>query len=116
MAIEAWRSHSGAHVGPWIKALAEFEALSSFGALHFERPSWCFPALDELVATHFSATDFGHPLIAGSVSIRNSLTLDSDCRLLIVSGSNMSGKSTLLRAVGLNTVLAWAGAPVARRR
>jgi hypothetical protein len=112
MAIEAWRGDNGAHIGRWIKALAEFEALSSFGALHYERPSWCFPVLDEVGAPHFSAFDLGHPLIASPASVRNNITLDSDCRLLIVSGSNMSGKSTLLRAVGLNTVLAWAGAPV----
>ena len=112
MAIEHWREHSGAHIGQWIRALAEFEALSSFGALHYERPSWCFPALGDSGATHFIAADLGHPLIAASVSVRNNITLDSDCRLLIISGSNMSGKSTLLRAVGLNAVLAWAGAPV----
>jgi DNA mismatch repair ATPase MutS len=112
MAIEAWRRENGAHIGLWTKALAEFEALSSFGALHYERPLWNFPMLEGSGAPHFVARDLGHPLISASVSVRNNVRLDSDCRLLIVSGSNMSGKSTLLRAVGLNTVLAWAGAPV----
>lgn len=112
MAIEAWRRQSGGAIGNWIQSLAEFEALSSLGALHYERPSWTFPSLAGTLPLRFEATDLGHPLIASSVSVRNSLTLGSDCRLLIVSGSNMSGKSTLLRAVGLNTVLAWAGAPV----
>jgi len=112
MAIEAWRVCNGAAIGGWIQALAEFEALSSFGALHYERPDWSFPVLAESGGAHFSATDMGHPLISSAVSVRNSLELGEGCRLLIVSGSNMSGKSTLLRAVGLNTVLAWAGAPV----
>jgi len=112
MAIEAWRTRNGAVIGGWIQALAEFEALSSIGALHYERPDWSFPVLAESGGAHFSATDMGHPLISSAVSVRNSLELDDACRLLIVSGSNMSGKSTLLRAVGLNTVLAWAGAPV----
>jgi len=112
MAIEAWRARNGTAIGNWIHALAEFEALSSLSALHYERPSWAFPSLKTTGATYFSATDLGHPLIPTAVSIRNSLDLNDACRLLIVSGSNMSGKSTLLRAVGLNTVLAWAGAPV----
>ena len=112
MAIEAWRKDSGVEVGRWIQSLAEFEALSSLGALHYERPEWAFPALNTAPRTHFEAIDLGHPLIASALAVRNNLTLDGDCRLLIVSGSNMSGKSTLLRAVGLNTVLAWAGAPV----
>ena len=112
MAIEAWRMQNGAAIGNWIQSLAEFEALSSLGALHYERPTWNFPELDESNSAHFTATDIGHPLLPASAAVRNSLTLDSECRLLIVSGSNMSGKSTLLRAVGLNAVLAWAGAPV----
>lgn len=112
MAIEAWRRASGAKVGRWIEGLAEFEALSSLGALHFERPSWVFPNLDLSPAAGFEASDLGHPLIPAHISVRNNLTLNSQSRLLIVSGSNMSGKSTLLRAAGLNTVLAWAGAPV----
>jgi hypothetical protein len=112
MAVEAWRTRNGAAIGGWIQALAEFEALSSFGALHYERPDWAFPSLAESGGAHFAATEMGHPLIASALSVRNSLELGDDCRLLIVSGSNMSGKSTLLRAVGLNTVLAWAGAPV----
>jgi hypothetical protein len=112
MAIEAWRASHGTAIGQWIEALAEFEALSSLSSLHYERPGWSFPELDGSGGARLVATEMGHPLIASAVSVRNSLELGSDCRLLIVSGSNMSGKSTLLRAVGLNTVLAWAGAPV----
>jgi len=112
MAIEAWRARNGTAIGNWIHALAEFEALSSLSALHYERTSWTFPDLNASAVAEFSATELGHPLIPGALAVRNSVELNSACRLLIVSGSNMSGKSTLLRAVGLNTVLAWAGAPV----
>jgi DNA mismatch repair ATPase MutS len=111
-AIESWRRASGPHIGEWIKALGEFEALSALGSLAFERPAWNFP---ELLATNqatFVAAALCHPLIEESRAVANDVSLDGAPRLLIVSGSNMSGKSTLLRAIGLNTVLAWAGAPV----
>ncbi len=112
MAIESWRAQNGASIGHWIQALAEFEALSSFGALNYEHATWSFPSLDTAPDPNFSASALGHPLIPASTSVRNNVELNGQCRLLIVSGSNMSGKSTLLRAVGLNAVLAWAGAPV----
>ena len=111
-AIEAWRRTSGPHIGEWIKALGEFEALSALGALAFERPAWVFPELLETQQATFIATALCHPLIEESRAIANDVSLNGTPRLLIVSGSNMSGKSTLLRAIGLNTVLAWAGAPV----
>jgi DNA mismatch repair ATPase MutS len=114
-AVEAWRRGNGPRVGAWVRTLAELEALSSMGTLAFEKPEWAFP---ELVASGalFEAEDLRHPLLGASVSVPNDLELGLEQRLLIVSGSNMSGKSTLLRAVGLNTVLAWSGAPVAATR
>lgn len=111
-AIEAWRRVSGPHIGEWIKALGEFEALSALGSLTFERPTWPFPQLLETKQASFVAVALCHPLIEESRAVPNDVTLHASPRLLIVSGSNMSGKSTLLRAIGLNTVLAWAGAPV----
>ena len=113
MGIEAWRSHSGQHVSQWLSAVAELEALSSFASLAFERPHWTFALLTETASPHFEAQALQHPLLPPSRSVPNDLALTGDLKLLIVSGSNMSGKSTLLRAVGLNCVLAWAGAPVA---
>lgn len=111
MGIEAWRRDSGRNIGRWIAAIAELEALSSLASFHFERPFATFP---ELAAggPHFEARGLTHPLMSPLRAVPNDLKLDGDCRLHIVSGSNMSGKSTLLRAVGLNAVLAWAGAPV----
>jgi hypothetical protein len=111
-AIEAWRRVSGPHIGEWIKALGEFEALSAFGSLTFERPAWIFPELLETNQACFVVTGLCHPLIEQARAVPNDVALNASPRLLIVSGSNMSGKSTLLRAIGLNTVLAWAGAPV----
>jgi DNA mismatch repair ATPase MutS len=114
MAIEAWRRVTGPHIARWLGAVAEFEALSSLASLAFERPQWVFPILSEdSEEPRFEAQALQHPLMPPARCVPNDLRLDGDVRLLIVSGSNMSGKSTLLRSVGLNTVLAWAGAPVA---
>ncbi len=112
-AIETWRQETGAYIGRWLAAVAEFEALSSLASLAFERPQWIFPVLTGDPEARFEAEALQHPLMAPSRCVPNNVGLNGNLRLLIVSGSNMSGKSTLLRAVGLNTVLAWAGAPVA---
>ncbi len=113
ISFEKWRAECGPYVGDWIRAVAEFEALSSLAALAFERPTWTLPRLLRDNEATFDAVALKHPLLPNVACVPNDLTLDSNHRMLIVSGSNMSGKSTLLRAVGLNTVLAWAGAPVA---
>ncbi len=115
MAIEAWRTEMGPLVGAWLEAVGHFEALSSLAALSYERPSWSFPILTEDAGPRFEAQALLHPLLAAARSVPNDVGLGDELRLLIVSGSNMSGKSTLLRAIGLNAVLAWAGAPVAAR-
>ncbi len=115
MGIEAWRRESGPHVGRWLRAVGELEALSSLASLKFERPEWAFPALIENSEPCFEAEGLRHPLMPFAKCVPNDLALNAKLRLLIVSGSNMSGKSTLLRSVGLNCVLAWAGAPVAAK-
>ncbi len=115
IAFEKWRAQSGPHVGTWIRAVAEFEALSSLAALAFERPSWTTPDIIESAGPWFEAVALQHPLLSPESCVPNDLELNRERRLLVVSGSNMSGKSTLLRAVGLNAVLAWAGAPVAAK-
>ncbi len=114
IAIETWRQHSGAAVTGWLSAVGEFEALSSFAAYAYERPTDPFPELVES-GVCFEGNELGHPLIPESKNVRTSVRLADHPALLIVSGSNMSGKSTLLRAVGTNTVLALAGAPVRAR-
>lgn len=112
ISFENWRAESGPQIGAWLQAVAEFEALSSFAALAFERPAWTMPQLLATTGAQFQAVALKHPLIPSAACVPNDLTLDESQRMLVVSGSNMSGKSTLLRAVGLNAVLAWAGAPV----
>jgi hypothetical protein len=115
MAIEAWRQKSGPLIGRWLAAVAEIEALSSLAGYAAEHPDDPFPEFSA-DAPLFDGEGIAHPLLPVQTGVRNDLRLDADMRLLLVSGSNMSGKSTMLRAVGLNTVLAWAGAPVRARR
>jgi MutS domain V len=111
MAIDAWRARHGAELLEWLRALGEAEALISISTYSFEHPADPFP---EIVQTGplFAAEALGHPLLDEAVAIRNDVRLDSDIRFLIISGSNMSGKSTFLRAIGLNGVLCFLGAPV----
>lgn len=110
-AIEAWRAENGPLLADWIEAAGEFEALSSLAGYAYEHPSDPFPTvIDE--GRVFEANGLGHPLLPTAKCVRNDLRLGDDLRLMVISGSNMSGKSTLMRAVGVNTVLALAGAPV----
>jgi DNA mismatch repair ATPase MutS len=94
--------------------LGEFEAISSLAGYSYEHPRDPFPELADGAAI-FAARELGHPLLAAAKCVRNSVSIESPTRVLLVSGSNMSGKSTLLRTVGINTVLAMAGAPVRAR-
>jgi hypothetical protein len=115
MAIERWRKRSGPHIGAWIKGVGEFEALFGLAGYSYEHPEDPLPRLVDTPGGWFEAKGLAHPLMPSQHAVRNNLSLGGELRLLIVSGSNMSGKSTLLRAVGLNAVLAWAGAPVRAR-
>jgi len=120
MAIERWRLAWGGHIREWIDTAGEFEALCSLANYSYEHPADAFPELADVPGGWFEAQALAHPLMGEAQSIRNDLQLGGlnpqDTRLWIVSGSNMSGKSTLLRAIGINTVLAWAGAPVRAAR
>jgi hypothetical protein len=112
MAIERWRKLAGPHISEWISVVGEFEALVALSGYSYEHPHDTFPELLDVAGGQLEAHRLGHPLMRESQCVPNDVRLGEDLRLLIVSGSNMSGKSTLLRAVGLNVVLAWAGAPV----
>ena len=116
-AVERWRVRHGARVPVWIAAVAEFEALSSFGGYAYEHPDDPFPQISAPAdgtrpVGRFDGTALGHPLLPAARMVRNDVRLDDQTRLVVVSGSNMSGKSTLLRTAGVNAVLALAGAPV----
>jgi hypothetical protein len=118
LSIEAWRRAYGRHVREWLRVCGEFEALASLSAYRYEHPADPFPKLvdaDERPPL-FDAVRLGHPLIPAVRMVRNDVQLGGPIQLLVVSGSNMSGKSTLLRTVGVNAVLAFAGAPVRATR
>jgi hypothetical protein len=115
MAIEAWRAENGARIPDWLSAVAEIEALSSLANYAYEHPDDVLPEF-ETGEPVFEIEEAGHPLLPENRLIRNDVRLIPPVRLFVVSGSNMSGKSTLLRAVGVNAVLAMAGGPVRARR
>jgi hypothetical protein len=114
-AIEAWRRVSGTALRRWLAAVGEMEALCALAAYAWEHPADVFPEFASEAAC-FDGAELAHPLLDAARVVPNSVRLGGDLRVLIVSGSNMSGKSTLLRTVGVNVVLAQAGAPVRARR
>ncbi len=114
LAADSWRKREGPKAQFCIDAVAEFEALLSLSAYAYEHPDDCFPEFGEAgeVRAFFAGEELGHPLIPVAKCVRNTVHLGEGTRVWLVSGSNMSGKSTLLRTVGVNVVLAMAGAPV----
>jgi hypothetical protein len=118
VAVARWRNRYGGRVRAWLDTIAEFEALTSLSAYHYEHPDDPFPQIvgsGSSIAPPalFDAVQLGHPLLPSDRMVTNDIHLGTETQqLLVVSGSNMSGKSTLLRTVGINAVLALAGAPV----
>jgi hypothetical protein len=117
VAIDRWHSAYGPSIAGWLKAIGELEALAALGTYAFEHPADPFPLL-AADGPLFDAQGLGHPLMAEAAAVRNDVALGGrdGPRVMVVSGSNMSGKSTLLRSVGVNVVLALAGAPVRAAR
>jgi hypothetical protein len=110
-AMERWRTRSGRHVRGWIDALGSMDALAALARVRADEPEWTVPRVDG-TADAFVAEALGHPLIAAGRRVANDAQVGPRGTILLITGSNMSGKSTLLRAIGLNAVLAQAGAPV----
>lgn len=108
--MEQWRARHSASLPEWIDAWAEFEALHAIATYAQEHPGDAWPEFSS--ATELQAEGLGHPLLAAETCVRNDVRFDTATRFWIISGSNMAGKSTLLRSVGTNVVLALAGAPV----
>jgi hypothetical protein len=109
--LERWQVRNAAHLRRWFGALGEFDALAALAALAHDNPAWAFPeVLDQ--GARVEARSLGHPLIPALRRVHNDVTVGPPGSFLLVTGSNMSGKSTLLRAIGLNVVLAQAGGPV----
>jgi MutS domain V len=114
LAAERWRRVHGSVVRSWVDLIGDFEALLSLASYAYEHPDDPFPELVDGPAS-LAGTELGHPLIPAARCVCNDVNITGKTRVLLVSGSNMSGKSTLLRTVGINTVLAMAGAPVRAR-
>ncbi len=113
-ALERWRKGTGRRVRGWVTALGELDALSLLATVRRDNPLWALP---EIVGTpQIEATAIGHPLIADERRVANDITIGPPGTLVLITGSNMSGKSTLLRSVGLNVVLAQAGGCVCAAR
>jgi hypothetical protein len=114
--VERWRQRCGPRLGTWLQVAGEVEVLAALGGYAYENPQDPFPEVVAGNAPHFDARGLAHPLLPLSQAVRNDVRLGTGGteapQLLVLSGSNMSGKSTLLRAVGVNTVLALLGAPV----
>jgi len=133
--LERWQRAAGAQARAWLAALGDFEALAALATLAHDNPSWIFPELYDprrsmqdtqagdqrsdqparssiFVDAKIEARGLGHPLLAPAACVGNDVTLGPPGSFLLVTGSNMSGKSTLLRAIGMNVVLAQAGGPV----
>ena len=122
IALEKWKQQSGQAMGDWFDALGEMEALASLAVIRFDHPDWVMPTIYDINDSEanepeqskpiFEAAGLGHPLLHKEKRRRNDLTFNHQVKVLLITGSNMSGKSTLLRTAGINLVLAYAGAPV----
>jgi hypothetical protein len=114
-ALMRWRRAHGKRVAGWVEALSELLALSGLGTFAFDHPDFVFPTIHE-GPSRFAAEALGHPLLPLDRRVPNDVALDGAGTALLVTGSNMSGKSTLLRSMGMAAVMALAGAPVCARR
>src|SRR5579875_1917437 len=115
-AIESWRALAGPAIARWLDVVGQFEALCALASYGYENPDDPFPEIVADGPPCYDGEQLGHPLLPTARCVRNDLRLTNGLRVLIISGSNMSGKSTFLRTVGINAVLALAGAPVRARR
>ncbi|MGL6266742.1 MAG: hypothetical protein ACRC2O_02410, partial [Chitinophagaceae bacterium] len=108
--LENWKKQNKQEVKHWFDAMANFEVLGSIGTLAFNHPDWCFPILHS-DQPEFTATRLRHPLIKPTTSVANDFSTVGERKINIITGSNMAGKSTFLRSVGVNMILATMGAP-----
>ncbi|MEO6681474.1 MAG: hypothetical protein ABIN48_01495 [Ginsengibacter sp.] len=109
--LEKWKSNQEKSLQHWFESLGHLETLNSFAVLNYNNPDWTFPVI---LPEYFSisGTKIGHPLIPKKKRVDNPIAISAQGELMLITGSNMAGKSTYLRSIGVNTVLAMAGAPV----
>ncbi len=112
IAIEKWKKSNHQNLETAFDIIAEFEALISLASIHINNPEWCFPKIAEGSNYTLIANDLAHPLISNKKRIENDYELNNKLNIDIITGSNMAGKSTFLRTIGINTVLALCGGPV----
>jgi hypothetical protein len=111
-ALDRWRARHGRAVRPWMEALGELEACASLATLAHDNPSWVFPEFAESGSTSIETIGLAHPLLPAATRVANDVTVGPRDTFLLITGSNMAGKSTLLRSIGLNALLAELGSPV----
>ena len=114
IALERWKQQSGRFLGDWLDALGRMEALASLAVIRIDNPEWVTPTICDGHEAVFETEGLGHPLLS-SKRTYNDVIANNKRKVLLITGSNMSGKSTLLRTTGINLVLAYAGAPVCAR-
>ena len=110
-ALNKWKKKNKLKLSDWYETIAQFEVINSLAAAHFNKPGWCFPQFSE---DYFmlKAENLGHPLIPENKKVTSSFTIIGPAKISLVTGSNMAGKSTFLRSLGTNIILAQLGAPV----
>ena len=109
--LEKWKNDHRKHLLRWLHVIAEYDALISFGGFWFNNPDYTVPVLKQGIFI-FKSKQMSHPLLNKAEMIRNDLTIDEPGQVLLITGSNMAGKSTFLRSIGVNMILGMAGAPV----
>ena len=111
--LEQWQEKHQSYLNEWLDQLAEFEALLSLATVYYNNSEWQFPTIQS--GDHYEGIELGHPLINRKERISNDLNLPTKAHIKLITGSNMAGKSTFLRTVGLNIVMAMSGMPVCAR-
>jgi hypothetical protein len=114
--LEKWRSNNKTKAAQWFTALGELEAISTLANIHFNHPEWVFPSIDEQQHGTLEAIALAHPLIPENKSVANDFSMHGTAQVALITGSNMAGKSTFLRSIAVNTILALTGAPVCAKK